>query len=567
MMPLLIPVNSYPNGKFKMLSVRSVYGNEKGVVLVVALVFLVVLGVMGAAAVMMTVGDLKISGNYRNNEQAFYVAEAGAEYGVSMLRQLLNNKLHVSTSDLNIAAPTLSGYSFDVFSIEKEGSVVESPISSGNFAGLSAYIQSYKITSEARVTGTNAKAKIVQYADDHLIPLFQFGIFYEKDLEILPGPNMTFSGGRIHSNNDIYFGANSTLSIDSLTTSAGNVFKRRKNNGSVMPGTVQIKDGAGNFQVMNIDSDSSDWTTVSQNIWNGRIKSQDHGIQGLNLPLPSTNAPIDIIKNCDVADTQELKEAKFCWKAGLKVIDGVAYDKNDNVLDLSAGGNNPLSTETFWDAREGANIQVTTIDVDKLKSNTVAMAALNNPPPGEDAGILYASRSGAEKGIRLRNGSTLPSTGLTVASDRSIYVQGDYNVNNGPAAVIGDAVNILSNSWNDANSSLNLNTYRVASNTTVKGAIMAGHVESDPATGQYSGGVENFPRFLEKWSGKTLTYSGSLVSLWFSEQATGNWKYGSPVYKAPVRNWSYGIDLNNLPPGTPRVRLVERTSWFHDGVN
>ncbi len=61
MMPLLIPVNLYPNGKFKMLSVRSVYGNEKGVVLVVALVFLVVLGAMGAAAVMMTGRDLKIS--------------------------------------------------------------------------------------------------------------------------------------------------------------------------------------------------------------------------------------------------------------------------------------------------------------------------------------------------------------------------------------------------------------------------------------------------------------------------------------------------------------------------
>jgi len=237
------------------------------------------------------------------------------------------------------------------------------------------------------------------------------------------------------------------------------------------------------------------------------------------------------------------------------------------VLDLIAGGNNPLSTETFWDAREGANIQVTTIDVDKLNSNTVAMAALNNPPTGEDAGVLYTSRSGADKGIRLRNGSTLPSIGLTVASDRSIYVQGDYNVNNGPAAVIGDAVNILSNSWNDANSSLNLDSNRVASNTTVKGAIMAGHVESDPDTGQYSGGVENFPRFLEKWSGKTLTLSGSIVSLWFSEQATGNWKIGSPVYKAPIRNWSYGIDLNNLPPGTPRVRLVERTSWFHEGVN
>ncbi|MEE8114880.1 MAG: PilX N-terminal domain-containing pilus assembly protein, partial [Nitrososphaerales archaeon] len=68
-------------GKFKTFIIRSVYGNEKGIVLVVALVFLVVLGVMGGAAVVMTRGDLKISGNYKNSETAFYVAEAGIENG------------------------------------------------------------------------------------------------------------------------------------------------------------------------------------------------------------------------------------------------------------------------------------------------------------------------------------------------------------------------------------------------------------------------------------------------------------------------------------------------------
>jgi hypothetical protein len=537
--------------------------NNRGIALTVVMMVTVLLLSIVGVSLSLSQLELKKTSNLKLASQAFYAAEAGSESGVSLLRQLLNNKLHVSTSDLNIAAPTLSGYAFDVFSIEKEGSMVATFLTSGNYAQLTAYIQRYKITSEAKVTGTDAKARILQHAVDYLIPLFQFGIFYEEDLEILPGPDMTFSNGRIHSNSDMYLGANSSLSIDSLTTSAGNVFNRRKNNGAAMPGTVQIKDGAGDYQEMNIDSDSSDWKTESQNIWDGRIKSQDHGIQGINLPLPSTNTPIDIIKNCDIADTQELKEAKFCWKAGLKIIDGVAYDKNDNVLDLSAGGNNPLSTETFWDRRENANIQVSTIDMDKLNSNTIAMAALNNPPPGEDAGILYAYRSGADQGIRLHNGSTLPSIGLTVASEQPIYVQGDYNVNNGPAAVIGDAVNILSNNWDDTNSQLNLTSNRVASNTTVKGAIMTGHVETEPNAGHYSGGVENLPRFLEDWTDKTFTYSGSLVSLWFSEHGTKRWKYGAPVYKAPDRNWSYGIDLSNMPPGTPRVRVVEKTSWFH----
>ena len=51
---------------------RLVCRNQKGLVLPIALVFLVVLGMMGAAAVMITGTDIKISGNYKNSETAFY---------------------------------------------------------------------------------------------------------------------------------------------------------------------------------------------------------------------------------------------------------------------------------------------------------------------------------------------------------------------------------------------------------------------------------------------------------------------------------------------------------------
>ncbi len=65
-----------------------VFGNQKGIVLPIALVFLVVLGVMGGAAVMMTRTDIRISGNYKNSETAFYVAEAGIENARETLRAL-----------------------------------------------------------------------------------------------------------------------------------------------------------------------------------------------------------------------------------------------------------------------------------------------------------------------------------------------------------------------------------------------------------------------------------------------------------------------------------------------
>ena len=71
---------------------------------------------------------------------------------------------------------------------------------------------------------------------------------------------------------------------------------------------------------------------------------------------------------------------------------------------------------------------------------------------------------------------------------------------------------ILSNSWSDTNSANS-----TASNTTVNTAIIAGIVPS--GNGYYSGGAENFPRFLENWGGKTLTYYGSMIEkLYKSEQ-------------------------------------------------
>lgn len=541
-------------------------------VFVIVLGLLATLSLVGTTSVVTTTTDMKISNNYQSSTQAFYAAEGGAKYGVEKLRQKLKTVLNPSTYDLSsITAPTINGYNFDEFSVSKVGVGSTTEITTGSFTDLTALIQKYEIISTAKHTGNNSStAKVVQSVEDNLIPLFQFGIFYHDDLEILPGPDMTFSGGRIHSNSNIYLGANNTLSIDSKITSAGNIYNYRKDTGAVTYGTVQIKDSAGNYRAMNVsgiilDSNNSDWTTESINRWNGKVKSTNHGIIELSLPLPQGKESIEIIKKGDTLDpndsteSEELLNERYYWKAGLRIINGIFYNRSGNTIDITNGGtvDTPLSTQSIYDAREGDTVTLTTINLEALGTNAVAMDALNDPP----AGILYISESASSKAIRLANGSSLPPGGLTVASENPVYIQGDYNSDNKPASIAGDAVTILSNAWNDANSSSTL-TSRVANDTTVKTVIMAGHVATNGI--QYSGGVENFPRFLEDWSGKTFTYSGSLISLWQSEKATGTWIYGSPVYEAPTRVWSYGIDFNNLPPGTPIVRMVQKVGWHQD---
>jgi hypothetical protein len=273
---------------------------------------------------------------------------------------------------------------------------------------------------------------------------------------------------------------------------------------------------------------------------------------------------------------------------------------------LSAG-------ETIRDNRETNNVLLTSVDMSKLPNIITQFNALSTPSTGnlsnQDVNtynkVIYisdvsANPSGgtsnvngtttqAEKGIRLRNGAILPGD-VTVASDNAVYIQGDYNTG-GPTtsvlsnnatttspisafgtpttsgysrmacAVLGDSVNILSNAWNDANSTAAVGS-RLASNTTINTAIFSGNVPTNKfGDNAYSGGAENFPRFLETWTGKCLTYYGSMVCLFDSLLGNGTWGK-SNVYVPPTRRWFFDTNfLVKPPPGTLQSTTYSRGRW------
>jgi hypothetical protein len=192
-------------------------------------------------------------------------------------------------------------------------------------------------------------------------------------------------------------------------------------------------------------------------------------------------------------------------------------------------------------------------------------------------------------------------TGLTVVSDQATYIEGNYNyyptqttAQKYPAAVIGDSLNVLSQSWertllsggnrrgNDRKS-LNTFTYRQISvqddpcgvsctansfsSATGLGINAAFIANVDNTAGSsYNGGLENYPRFHEDWSNgsRTLVYRGSYVSLGTPQHVNGSWSYGGPVYTAPQRNWDYDASFNEvefLPPLTPTVTYVQQRMY------
>ena len=63
----------------------ALWGDERGVALASSLMAMVVLLVLGAAAITTTTLELQMSGSHRSNVQAFYAAEAGIHTGVSQL--------------------------------------------------------------------------------------------------------------------------------------------------------------------------------------------------------------------------------------------------------------------------------------------------------------------------------------------------------------------------------------------------------------------------------------------------------------------------------------------------
>ncbi len=79
--------------------IPKIASNEKGMVLVLALLLISVLALLGSTAVMTTTTDLKISANYKMSNQAFYVAEAGIEETRARMKgSLITNPNYIADS-------------------------------------------------------------------------------------------------------------------------------------------------------------------------------------------------------------------------------------------------------------------------------------------------------------------------------------------------------------------------------------------------------------------------------------------------------------------------------------
>jgi hypothetical protein len=130
-----------------------------------------------------------------------------------------------------------------------------------------------------------------------------------------------------------------------------------------------------------------------------------------------------------------------------------------------------------------------------------------------------------------------------------------------PCSILADAVHITSAGWTGAGGAPD-----ATANTTVNAAIVSGIVPTSPVggDGKYSGGAENFPRFLEDWgsNGRMFTYYGSMVELFQSNQSVGRWTNDSSVYSPPNRQWFFDTNFKiKPPPGSLMIHSYIKGKW------
>ena len=449
---------------------------------------------------------------------------------------------------------------------------------------------------------------VAQYA-----PVFQFAIFYNLDLEINPGTAMTIKG-HVHSNGNIWTTGSSSsqlMTYAGLVDTSQAIYYTRSPNDPQAYSTGNVF-----FSVTN----NNPLTNVPTLTLPFGTDTSPAGVAGLlnlppaNLIVPNDNAysptgSVYLYNSCDLiisnaasgTDITVYYSNPFTTPRLTTVLPDIVRVSTNLVAGVWRYKTNLyfsyVTNTSFYDYRESKTVRSVEIDVSKL------LIWLTNYAPtpyaawsrgGKPYNDLNSS-GGTTKGhginsiyvynniapslttlpaVRLVNGSRLPPDGLTVATPQPLYVKGDYNTTtngstvfsptNGavPAAIMGDAVTILSANWIDAYNSATSLASRGAASTTINAACLEGIVESATDSGgnkYYSGGLPNYFRLLEDWSGDSLTYNGSFVVMFASQYATNHWLNPGTYYTAPTRQWGFDVNFlnpNKLPPLTPMVAIT-----------
>jgi len=361
---------------------------ERGAALATAILMLALLSAIAMTVLSVVTTESRIAGSDLARTNACYASAAGIEKMTSDFSSLFNSTSRPTLGQLDdIAASyptelTPEGYTFDqrieldTATLSTMGPNPTVTIPSGPFGGLIASISPYKLTTTA--TSATAQCNLVREMNNYLIPLFQFGMFSDKDIELHPGPAFTFNG-RVHANGNIYVEGNVTF-LAKVTAANEFIYDVLRNGSTRTGSSVKMKVGAITVDVtkgsMNLGPNittatatpagqrgyfpgspdgtiNTSWDSTSvaaatsgvPNKFGGQLLTRTTGASALRLPLQLDGNPThELIKRMMPNDSQTLSESRYHSKAEIRIL---IDDENPSSLDASripAGQGVSLST-------------------------------------------------------------------------------------------------------------------------------------------------------------------------------------------------------------------------------
>src|SRR3984893_15904710 len=251
---------------------------ERGAALVTAILMLALLSAITMTVLAVVSTETRVAGSDLQRTQAFYAAASGIEKMSSDFNALFARTSRPTPTQMNniaAAPPDLSNdpdsknftftqtilkdyQTLTAMRLAQNICVTCNPnvtVPNGPLVGLTASVVPYILNTT--VTSLTAQVNLERKMNNYLVPIFQFGMFSNEDLELHPGPAFTFNG-RVHANGNLYLNGNVTF-LDKVTT-AGEVVRDVVRNGATHAGTVTF-----NSATLNVGNTAAQCATANAN--------------------------------------------------------------------------------------------------------------------------------------------------------------------------------------------------------------------------------------------------------------------------------------------------------------
>jgi hypothetical protein len=302
--------------------------------------------------------------------------------------------------------------------------------------GLSKISDAYLVTANVKIG--DAKVKMKRHLMLDKTPIFQFLAFYEDDMEVFPGANMTLAG-RLHANGTMYAGTSAQLTVDTkYMRTAEDLIRRRKDDGTLPTGMVKVRNATvstsaglvtlpsradllslGINSLNGLDSKFTGWDLNGDGyfnlvgemapfahratqLFNGTLQTGEHGVTPIGHPSIGSISPYEAKTGGDfilsgstyvpvAAGSGTHTRGYYHGQAGLRIIGTRAYNAagTEVTSSLPAG---MITSRTLFDKRENKTVTVTEVNMARLGDMDGNTATYDPWPHYPANGLVYATR-------------------------------------------------------------------------------------------------------------------------------------------------------------------------------